>query len=258
MGFIKETYTNGNAGLMVNFILTENSDVFCNSDSVEEAMKYFNLYLDERNVIKMRTDSEQALEDLDVAPEEAKLFREQVTALLSVLDDEEAIEHLVLFPLWDFGNAYVAGDRMRYNGVLYKVLQDHTSTIEWTPDVASSLYAKLLNETEDGSIPTWEQPESTNGFMMGDQVYHNGILYTSLVDNNIWEPGALGSESLWEAEQTDVIEPEEQEPTIAEFEVGHVYMMNDQIMFNEAIYTSLIDNNTWSPIDYPAGWQIIE
>ena len=257
MGFIKETYTNGNAGLMVNFTLAENTDTYFSGDSVEEAMAYFGMYLDEYKNLKIGSDSERAMDVLEIEPTEAVAFREQVDTLIATLDDEAAVECMILFPSWDAKNQYKAGDRIRYQDVLYKVLQDHTAQADWAPNVASGLFAKVLNETEDGSIPEWVQPDSTNGFMMGDQVYHNGILYTSLVDNNTWEPGVVGSESLWEAEQTDVIEPEEQEPAIAEFEVGHVYMMNDQVMFNEAIYTSLIDNNSWSPADYPAGWEIV-
>lgn len=46
MGFIKETYTNSNAGLVVSFSQTEINDNFCATDSIEEAMKHFKLYLD--------------------------------------------------------------------------------------------------------------------------------------------------------------------------------------------------------------------
>ena len=30
-----------------------------------------------------------------------------------------------------------------------------------------------------------------------DKVMHNGKKWESLVDNNVWEPGATGTESLW-------------------------------------------------------------
>jgi hypothetical protein len=34
--------------------------------------------------------------------------------------------------------------------------------------------------------------------MKGDKVIHNGITYQSLIDNNSWEPGVIGTELLWE------------------------------------------------------------
>jgi hypothetical protein len=33
--------------------------------------------------------------------------------------------------------------------------------------------------------------------------------------------------------------------------------MDDYVIFENAIYKSLIDNNSWSPADYPAGWEIV-
>ena len=45
--------------------------------------------------------------------------------------------------------------------------------------------------------PEWEQPGSTNGYSKGDKVTHNGKTWESLVDNNVWEPGVIGTESLW-------------------------------------------------------------
>lgn len=36
------------------------------------------------------------------------------------------------------------------------------------------------------------------------------------------------------------------------------YNTGDVVSYNGVIYKSLIDNNTWSPDTYPAGWQIVE
>ena len=76
---------------------------------------------------------------------------------------------------------------MRYDGVLYKCLQDHTVQVDWTPTAASSLWAKVLIPDPD-IIPEWEQPDSTNPYMAGDKVILDGIIYVSLIDNNVWKP----------------------------------------------------------------------
>lgn len=111
--------------------------------------------------------------------------------------DEEALKTPELYDEWDGeSKVYTTGLRLRYNGFLYKVLQDHTSQSDWTPDTTPSLYAKVLIPDES-VIPEWEQPDSTNGYMTGDKVTHNGVTYESLVDNNVWEPGATGTEGLW-------------------------------------------------------------
>lgn len=116
--------------------------------------------------------------------------------------DEQALTVPTLYDFWNFkdenGNPilYKAGKRVRYEGVLYKVLQDHTSQEDWTPTLAPSLFAKVLVE-DPNVITEWVQPDSTNGYSVGDKVTRNGVTYESLVDNNVWEPGATGTESLW-------------------------------------------------------------
>jgi hypothetical protein len=64
-------------------------------------------------------------------------------------------------------------------------------TEAWTPDVASSLFAKVLVPNEN-EIPKWEQPDSTNAYKIGDKVSHNGKTWESNCDNNVWEPGVYG------------------------------------------------------------------
>ena len=92
--------------------------------------------------------------------------------------------------------AYKTGKYITYQDALYKVLQNHTSQADWAPDTASSLYAKVLTDPT-GKVLPWEQPNSTNPYKKGDRVTHKGKTWESLVDSNVWEPGAVGSESLW-------------------------------------------------------------
>lgn len=114
--------------------------------------------------------------------------------------DEQAIETKSLYPDWeaDFkeGDSLEEGERVNYKEILYKVLQSHQKQSIWNPVDAPSLFAKVLIPDED-IIPEWEQPGSTNPYMKGDKVTYNGKTYESLVDNNVWEPGAIGTETLW-------------------------------------------------------------
>lgn len=129
-------------------------------------------------------------------------LREIIENLSSTMTDNEAVEAVELFPKWDeYSKAYTVGDRVRYQGLLYKCLQAHTSQETWTPTDAVSLWARVLIE-DPTVIPEWIQPDSTNPYMRGDKVTHNGKTWESLIDNNVWEPGSIGTESLW----TEVIE----------------------------------------------------
>lgn len=113
--------------------------------------------------------------------------------LRGLASDEQAIEVSVLYPEWKEAIEYVVGERIIYKEVLYKVLVDHTSQIDWTPDAAVSLFAKVLIPDENQIYP-WEQPNSTNLYMSGDKVTYEGQTWVSIIDNNSWIPGVYGWE----------------------------------------------------------------
>lgn len=130
--------------------------------------------------------------------ERVRALRRQIEDNASGMSDYMALQYTELFGTWSSDSiTYKAGDRIRYKGVLYKVLQDHISQGDWLPDSTSSLYAKVLIP-DPTVVPEWEQPDSTNGYMTGDKVTHGGKTWESLVDNNVWEPGVTGTESLWQ------------------------------------------------------------
>ena len=123
--------------------------------------------------------------------ERARELRRTIEALAENLDDVAAAESVELFPVWSGdGVDYKAGDRVRYDGVLYKVLQNHTSQPGWNPVAAVSLFAEVLIPDPD-VIPVWRQPDSTNPYMTGDKVHYPGeddSVYESTIDNNVWSP----------------------------------------------------------------------
>ena len=105
--------------------------------------------------------------------------------------DEQAERAAVLYPEWQPDRNYVVNERILFQDVLYKVLQNHTSQETWEPAAAPSLFAKVLI-VDPTVITPWEQPDSTNPYMVGDKVSHNGKNWVSDVDNNVWEPGVFG------------------------------------------------------------------
>lgn len=124
----------------------------------------------------------------EILAQMAKMAQKQA---MQITDDAEALEVNYLYPEWKSGKEYAVGYRVNYNGILYKVIQDHTSQDDWTPDTAPSLFAKVLIPDEN-AIPEWEQPDSTNPYSAGDKVTHNGKTWVSDIDNNVWEPGVYG------------------------------------------------------------------
>ena len=72
---------------------------------------------------------------------------EQVAAIIAFLFPKpfwrcEAPAGRGCIPAWDpQGHAYKIDDRFTYQGVEYRVIQNHTSAAHWTPDAVPSLYA---------------------------------------------------------------------------------------------------------------------
>lgn len=122
--------------------------------------------------------------------ENARKLRPIIEQAMQSVDGQDALDAVELYPAWAAGIAYPVVMKVRYGGVLYRCLTAHTSQGDWMPDVSPSLWAKVL--VEDGEILPWEQPESTNPYNKGDKVTHDGKVWVSEIDGNIWQPGVYG------------------------------------------------------------------
>ena len=128
---------------------------------------------------------------IEKARELRALIEKAMTETAS-LTEAEAVAATCLHPKWSGDSVqYTAGQRVQDDGILYTVLQAHTSQLDWKPADAPSLFAKVLIP-DPTVIPEWEQPESTNPYAKGDKVTHNGKTWVSDIDGNVWEPGVYG------------------------------------------------------------------
>lgn len=178
------------------------------NEALDELNKIEGFYL-ENGVVKY---SEQRYLDFKNAQKEAEAVKQAEANLeylknkevLDALDDESALLVSALYPKWKADIYLKAGTRVQDEEVLYKVLTAHRTQEDWKPKDSPSLFAKVLVEDPE-AVSVWEQPESTNGYSKGNKVSHNGVTYESLVGNNVWEPGAVGTESVWQKveEQAD-------------------------------------------------------
>lgn len=128
--------------------------------------------------------------------EKALNVRPYIEKAATSLADADALKVPTMFPKWEAGIAYVADDRIEYNGTLYRVVQSHTSQADWTPNVTPALWTTIsLDE-----YPQWVQPTGSHDvYKVGDKVTYNEQKWVSIVDNNVWQPGVYG----WEAEREE-------------------------------------------------------
>ena len=127
-------------------------------------------------------------------PDEIDLLvaiKKMLQSSTSQLSDEEALEVAALYPTWasKIGYEVSVGERLWYDGKLYKVVQAHTVQEDWTPDVTASLYTEVSID----EWPAWKQPlGSEDAYNTGDKVSHNDKHWVSIIDGNVWEPGVAG------------------------------------------------------------------
>ena len=127
-------------------------------------------------------------------------IREIIEKASASLEDTDALDAVELFPLWAVGVAYSVGERVQYDGKLYKVVQAHTSQADWTPPLVPALFTEVA---KPGEIPVWKQPTGAHdAYNTGDKVHYptaDDPVYISTADNNVWAPGVYGWE-LYEPE----------------------------------------------------------
>lgn len=104
-------------------------------------------------------------------------------------------------------------------------------------------------------FPAWA---SGKAYALNDRVRYGEKLYKCVqahTSQSDWTPPAVPA--LW----TEVAKPGEipvwKQPTGAQ----DAYMTGDKVWYpavDTTVYESTIDNNVWSPTDYPQGWKVVE
>lgn len=130
--------------------------------------------------------------------EHAYKIREMLHKASASLADDDALEAIELFPVWQSDTDYAVDVRVRYGDKLYRCVQAHRSQTDWTPDATPALWTEVA---KPGEIPVWKQPTGAQDtYGIGDKVHYPTVddpVYVSTVDNNVWEPGVYG----WEKEE---------------------------------------------------------
>ena len=101
--------------------------------------------------------------------------------------------------------------------------------------------------TNPDAYPKWE---AGTAYEIGDRIRYGDVLYKCLSAHTAqsdWTPDV--SVSLWARVLADEIRDWERP------ESTNPYIKGDKVRFEGKIYESLIDYNTYSPAEYPAGWQ---
>lgn len=109
--------------------------------------------------------------------EHAYKLRELMHKAAVSLGDEDALEAVELFPVWQSGKAYAEDERIRYGEKLYRCVQAHTSQSDWTPDVTPALWTEVAKPGQ-GDTPGNPIPYSGNMALISGKYYaQDGVTY---------------------------------------------------------------------------------
>lgn len=128
--------------------------------------------------------------------------------------------------------------------------QERRSHLITIPAALAELNANYLaaEGTEQGQ--EWRPPMGpSNAYPVDWEVTWNGKRWASTTRFNVWEPGVAN----WrEVVSEGAPPPEWVQPTSAEDD----YELGALVTFQGQVYKSLLASNSWSPTDYPQGWEL--
>ena len=127
--------------------------------------------------------------------QQAQSIRASMDAAAIALTDKQAAKAPRIYPIWEAGLTVKAGDRLYYPGTgrLYKVVSDHTTQADWTPDATPALWVVVSID----EFPEWVQPTGAHdAYNTGDKVSYNGKHYVCTINANTYAPDVYGWEVM--------------------------------------------------------------
>ena len=122
-----------------------------------------------------KAETEEKRRPLSLVEVQEMMVRQQINTLS--VDDQMAYRMKEFYPEWVAGQTYAVGDKLTYNGELYKVLTAHTSQATWLPGAGTESIYTRIDEEHDG---TQYDPIPYNGNMAlqnGKYYAQDGVLY---------------------------------------------------------------------------------
>jgi hypothetical protein len=128
---------------------------------------------------------------------ELRAIKAVVAPMIADVADADIDDYAGLVPPWIVGEDVVQGNKRQYGGYVYKCGQGHKTQVDWTPDVAISLWSRAAEVDPGTGYEVWKAWDGHNEslYQVGDIVWYPSIdtqLYISTAGNNHWEPGVFG------------------------------------------------------------------
>lgn len=213
---------------------------------------------------ELKVNAERELESLTKS-ETNKAIMAAVPMLIQPMLVSMSVKDLktvsALVPEWAIGTEYKTGDIVRYNGILYRCLQNNTAQEIFPPDTYTSGW-KHVDEPDKSGIYPFSQPlGATDTYMKGDKVSFEGAYYQSNINYNVWSPTAYPQGWTKLDDTSEIPEPgkDDEYPEFVQPTGAHdTYNIGDKVTYNGHRYECAMNGNAYSPDAYPQGWHQID
>lgn len=142
----------------------------------------------------------------------------------------------------------IAFVKMAENGEIDEITASENANL-FLPWTTNTIY-------KIGDLRTYPQTKETQTADGETVAVTEKVLYKCLqahTSQDDWTPDV--SSSLWKnLSMNESGIPDWSQPISS----ADAYNTGDEVMYNGVHYKSLIDNNVWSPTDYPQGWEVIK
>ena len=81
-----------------------------------------------------------------ITKKEVQNFIDTIKEIRNEFSDSQALLNIKYFPSWKPNQYYTTGMRIQYNNNLYRVITDHTSIIDLSPEDQPLYYVKIILE----------------------------------------------------------------------------------------------------------------
>lgn len=115
--------------------------------------------------------------------EKLLLLRQIIEKASASLSDTDALQAVELFDEWKPDTDYERGDRRRYDGVLYKARQSHTSQSIYPPNIVPALWEVVAPEGKGDSPDNPIEYDQSMAIEKDKYYIENNIIYICIRDS---------------------------------------------------------------------------
>lgn len=119
------------------------------------------------------------------AQEIARRLRPLIVKASASLSDTDALQAVELFDEWKPDTDYERGDRRRYDGVLYKARQAHTSQEIYPPNIVPALWEVVAPEGKGDSPDNPIEYDQSMVLEQGKFYIENDVIYLCIRDSGV-------------------------------------------------------------------------